>query len=124
MDKPVDSLCFEVSAELERIADIRYTLKRGRKHMGAVQVASLKGCEDDFAERVEHAHQPLAELHLNLGANVLQSSSSGLDGTIAKLTEETLIAQRVRRRIEADYGAEIVPSDEAMSSTERPRLME
>ena len=131
MDKLVDFLCFEVSDELERIADIRSTLKRGRMHMGAAQVASLKGCEDDLAGRVEHAHQTLSERHLNLGtildpleANVLQSSNSGLDGTIAKLKEETFIAQRVRRRIEADYGAEIVPSDEAMSSTERPRLME
>ena len=128
MEKLVDSLCFEVSDGLVRIADMRYTLTKGRRRPGLAQVASLKGCEDDLVARVEHAHQTLAALHLNLGtildplgANASPSSNSDLDGTIAKLKEETLIAQRVRRRIETDYGKEI-DSEEATSA--RQSLME
>ena len=128
METLVDSLCFEVSDELQRISDIRYTIKKGRKRLSKEKVSSLRASEEELGDRVDHAHQTLSEMHANLqtildplGEQVSESSNPKLDDTITRLKEETFIAKRVRQRIEADYGAEIVSED---STSGRQALME
>lgn len=116
MEILVDSLCFEVADELRRVSDIRYALKKGRKgkRMRQETATSLRESEDQLMERVGHAEQTLSEMHTHLGTilnplspSLPASANHVLDETIAKLKEETAIAQRVRRRIETDHASEI-----------------
>ncbi len=99
-----DTLCNEVSRDLFKMADIRYTLRKRRKRLSREQRSRMTHDQEELAARVDDALKALKDAQTHLQAQgTSQAHDPGanpvLDHTIDRLREEAIIAKRVRERI-------------------------
>ena len=108
----VDTLCNEVSRDLFKMADIRYTLKKRRKRLSDAAKQDMKNNQQELGDRVKLAHQALTQAEEQLlqvtGRTIPDEGANPvLDRTIERLQEEAALAKRVRDRISTTFGDEL-----------------
>ncbi len=115
----IDTLCNEVSRDLFKMADIRYTRRKKRKRLNKSSNQELINNQVELGKRVDEALKALRDTHAQLQASFDRTlpdegDNELLDQTIQKLREEADLAARIRHRIESTHGHHI----ESLNRTE------
>ena len=119
----VDTLCNEVSRDLFKIADLRYTLRKRSRRLGEETKKGMKQDEGELTARISLAYEALASTVAQFQSQgaVSAESSAGdnkvLDTAIEKLKSEAELARRVRERVNETYIRELWPANTEFSST-------
>lgn len=111
VDNLVDAITFGVADQLEQLAGLDERLSF--QSLTDLESESLTKAKREIYERVKRAFVVIEDTYTNLGvilnpkgAGKVDVSHSELDTAIEKLSEEHVIARKVRDRIAADWGQE------------------
>lgn len=118
----VDTLCNEVSRDLFKMADIRYTMRKKRKRLPESVKDEMRADQRELGDRVEQAQAALKDVETQLmkltGKTIPdQGDNPVLDRTIKRLREEADLASRIRARIDNSFGAELESCEEEEPAT-------
>jgi len=109
IEKCVNSLCYEVSRDFSKIADINFTLEKKKEQLTSQQKQYLELSEKELEKRVADATQALKKTQRQLSPTTgkpipEEGEKPHLDKALQLLNEETAYADRIRYHIDSAFG--------------------